>query len=53
MMQQLFLNSYIVSDTGIFSVLIFARAQKSFVSDIELHLAKNIAIDTIWLLVVR
>lgn len=34
-------------------MLKFALVQKSFVADIELHLAKNVAIDTILLLVVR
>lgn len=53
MMQRRFLNSCIVSDTGIFSVFNFALTQKSFASDIELHLAKNVAIDTILQLVVR
>lgn len=53
MMQRRFLNSCIVSDTGIFSVFNFARVQKSFASDIELRLTKNVAIDTILQLVVR
>lgn len=53
MMQRPFLNSCIVSNTGIFSVLNFALEQKSFAPDIELYLAKNVAIETIWLLVVR
>ncbi len=53
MMQRRFLNSCIVSDTGIFSVFNFALMQKSFASDIELHLTKNVAIDTILQLVVR
>lgn len=53
MMQQPFMNSCIASNTRIFSVLKFAPAQKSFVPDIEMYLAKNIAIDTILLLVVR
>ncbi|EQC0942439.1 hypothetical protein ACY2GC_002717 [Listeria monocytogenes] len=42
-----------MSDTGIFSVFDFALMQKSFASDIELHLTKNVAIDTILQLVVR
>ncbi|CUK45111.1 Predicted protein (fragment) [Listeria monocytogenes] len=42
-----------MSDTGIFSVFNFALMQKSFASDIELHLTKNVAIDTIQLLMVR
>ncbi|EFR99181.1 hypothetical protein NT03LS_2717 [Listeria seeligeri FSL N1-067] len=42
-----------MSDTGIFSVLKFALTQQSFASDIEMYLAKNIAIDTIWANVVR
>lgn len=53
MMQRPFLNSCIVSDTGIFSVLKFALVQKKFAPDIELHLTKNVAIDTIQLLMVR
>lgn len=52
-MQQPFMNSCIASNTGIFFCVKFAPAQKSFATDIEMYLAKNIAIDTILLLVVR